>query len=247
MPRFFVRKDQIKDEIITIKGDDAHHISRALRMAKGEHITVCDMQLCEYDCVLDCFTDVVTAKIVQTRKIDTEPVYRAHLYQALPKGDKLDIIIQKAVECGVYDITPFESNRCIVQIKPEAESGKTERRQRIALEAAKQCGRGIIPVVRPTLAFDSMLKEAKKSDLVLFCYEGDGTIPLRQILRKIRENHETIRDIAIIIGSEGGFSLEEAEEAGNSGAIPAGLGKRILRTETAGGFVLSCLVYEFEL
>ena len=246
MPRFFVRKDQIADGIITIKGDDAHHISRALRMAKGEHITVCDMQLSEYDCVLEGFSEVVTARIVETRKMNTEPAYCAHLYQALPKGEKFDIIIQKAVECGVYDITPFESNRCIVQVKPESEAGKTERRQRIALEAAKQCGRGIIPEVRPTMNFDSMIKEAKKSDLVLFCYEGDGTIPLRQIMSQ-RKNTETIRDIAVIIGSEGGFSLDEAEKAVRAGAIPSGLGKRILRTETAGAFVLSCLVYEFEL
>jgi 16S rRNA (uracil1498-N3)-methyltransferase len=204
------------------------------------------MQLCEYDCVLESFSDVVTARIAETRKINTEPAYRAHLYQALPKGEKFDIIIQKAVECGVYDITPFESGRCIVQVKPEAEAGKTERRQRIALEAAKQCGRGIIPEVKPTLDFDSMLREAKKSNLVLFCYEGDGTIPLRQILSQ-RKNTETIREIAVIIGSEGGFSLDEAEKAVKSGAIPAGLGKRILRTETAGSFILSCLVYEFEL
>ncbi len=248
MPRFFVRKDQISEGIITIKGDDAHHISRVLRMSAGEHIIVCDMQLYEYDCVLEGFSDVVTARIKEVRKIDTEPSYRAHLYQALPKGDKLDTVIQKSVECGVFDITPFESDRCVVRVKPEAEAGRTERRQRIALEAAKQCGRGLIPVVKPTLGFDDMLEEAGQYGTLLFCYEGDGTQPLRAILSaRRRDRPEDCRDIAVVIGSEGGFSIDEAEKAKKAGAIMTGLGKRILRTETAAAFVLGCLVYEFEL
>ena len=118
MPRFFVRKDQIADGYVTLTGDDAHHISRSLRMAAGERITVCDMQKFEYECELtDFLSDHVLARILQTTHCDTEPPYEAALFQALPKGDKLDSVIQKAVECGAYSITTFESERCVVRAK----------------------------------------------------------------------------------------------------------------------------------
>ena len=122
MPRFFVRKEQISDDgMIRILGDDAHHIARSLRMAAGEKITVCDMQRMEYQCELIEFEDdkAVLARITESRQMNTEPPFVAHLYQALPKGDKMDTIIQKAVECGVASIVPFESERCVVRCKPE--------------------------------------------------------------------------------------------------------------------------------
>ncbi len=251
MPRFFVRQDKIVDGVVYLEGDDAHHISHSLRMAAGESITVCDMQLYEYECVLETFSaQTVTARIIEKRKINTEPPYRAHLYQALPKGDKLDTVIQKAVECGVYDITPFESSRCIVKSKPEAEGKKTERRLRIAAEAAKQCGRGLMPTVYPTVSFSEMLDGIRECDLVLFCYEGDGTLPLGKLLREQLPSllaDGNVPDIALIIGSEGGFSVEEAERLCSVGVRPVGLGSRILRTETASSFALACLVYESEL
>ncbi|MGI6167166.1 MAG: 16S rRNA (uracil(1498)-N(3))-methyltransferase [Eubacteriales bacterium] len=248
MPRFFVTADRISDDTITITGSDAHHILRVLRMRAGEHITICDMKTNEYDCIIEkARDDIVVARIVSSRKTASEPPYRARLFQALPKGDKLDYIIQKAVECGVYEITPFESERCVVRSKPENEDRKTERRCRVAHEAAKQCGRGIVPEVRRTLDFDAMLREAKACDLVLFCYEGDGTLPLGRVLAERRINHNTGPDIAIIIGPEGGFTFVEVEAARKSGAILTGLGKRILRTETAAAFVLACLSYEYEL
>lgn len=251
MPRFFIRRDQIDGDTVTLLGDDAHHISRSLRMAAGECITVCDMQRFEYECELTEFLpDCVRAKILKTTASDTEPPYRVHLYQALPKGDKLDQIIQKAVECGVFDITTFESERCIVKVKDAGEAKKNERRNRIALEAAKQSGRGVVPTVHATVSYAEMLREAKKSDLALFCYEGEGTSPLPHWIEKWK--HETklgdrIPEIAIVIGSEGGFSLQEANEAIQAGLLPTGLGKRILRTETASGFVLACLVYALEM
>lgn len=246
MPRFFVDKSQIEDGHITIYGDDAHHISRSLRMAVGEHITVSDTDNCEYDCVLEDFSDeAVRARVVNTDMSDVEPVLRIHLFQALPKGDKLDFIIQKAVECGTFDITPFESERCVARSKPETEMRKTERRNKIALEAAKQSGRGIVPAVRPTIGFDRMIAEASSSDMVLFCYEGAGTVPVGAALSEAKKKQ--ITDIALIIGSEGGFSASEAERAEKAGFCKVGLGKRILRTETASVFALSCIAYEFEL
>jgi 16S rRNA (uracil1498-N3)-methyltransferase len=180
--------------------------------------------------------------------MNTEPPFLANLYQALPKGDKLDSVIQKAVECGVYSVTPFESERCVVRIKKEQEDKKTERRQRIATEAAKQCGRGCIPTVEPSCSFAEVLQRASHADLPIFCYEGDGTLPLKTLLREpIRALGGKIPTISIVVGSEGGFSLKEAAMAKDMGFLMAGLGQRILRTETAAAFVLGALVYELEL
>ena len=249
MPRFFIRANQIEDGIVTLLGDDAHHISRSLRMAAGETVTVCDMQKNEYECELtDFLPDRVLAKILESRKSDTEPPYHAIVYQALPKGDKLDSVIQKAVECGASEITTFESERCIVRAKGENESKKVERRQRIALEAAKQSGRGIVPVVNPTVSFSEMCRRASEADIALFCYEGDGTEPLPVALGKaVAKIDKENPTIALIIGSEGGFSLAEAQKICSLGILPVGLGKRILRTETASGFALACLVYALEM
>lgn len=251
MPRFFIRQDQIEGDTVHIYGDDAHHISRSLRMACGEEITVCDMQGIEYRCELKQFLDgEVTADILSQRCSENEPPCFVKLFQALPKGDKLDSIIQKAVECGVGEIIPFESERCVVRMKPEAEDKKQSRRRRIAEEAAKQCGRSVIPDVRATVSFSDVLREGSGCDLCLFCYEGDGTEPLGRILdgaRELIKHTDKKLSISIVIGSEGGFSLSEAEKAKNCGFLMTGLGKRILRTETASGFVLSAIACFTEL
>jgi len=246
VPRFFVPSDDITQTSITVRGNDAHHISRALRMAAGDHITVCDSSGCEYDCVLKSFAEgAVVADILSVRQQDNEPPYRLVLYQALPKGDKLDTVIQKSVECGVSCIVPFESERCVVRMKPEAEDKKRERRRRIAKEAAKQCGRGVVPDVGATLTFEAMLREAAGADLVLFCFEGEGTVPLPRLLR---DNPVPMgATIALVVGSEGGFSLSEAARATEVGFLPTGLGKRILRTETAPIFALACIAAVLEL
>ena len=250
MPRFFVQKEQIAEGVVSIFGDDAHHISRALRMAAGECITVCDMQSFEYECELtDFLPDRVLAKVLSTRQSDTEPPYRAHVYQALPKGDKLDSIIQKAVECGAASITTFSSERCVVKVKEDAETKKTERRQRIATEAAKQSGRSLLPTVSPTVSFAEAIRRAAEADIPLFCYEGEDQQTLSGVLKSYKANAEEgkIPTISVVIGSEGGFSLAEVKAAKEAGLISVGLGKRILRTETAASFALSCLVYELEL
>lgn len=249
MPRFFVRQTQIFDTEIVICGEDAHHIARSLRMAVGDAITVCDMQGNEYDCRIVSFLDdrEVKVRIVETVSATNEPPCRIRLFQALPKGDKLDTVIQKAIECGASEIVPFESERCVARAKADSEERKTQRRQRIALEAAKQCGRSLLPTVLPTVSFDQMLKMSSEDELCLFCYEGDGTELLGTVLGSERERILSGGSVSVIIGSEGGFSLSEAERIKSSGARAVGLGKRILRTETASGFVLSCLVYVTEL
>lgn len=253
MPRFFVDPSAICGDTVILSGDNAHHAAYSLRLAPGDRIKVCDQQTA-YLCEMISFdSHTATARILSSTPIDTEPPFAARLFQALPKGDKLDTVIQKAVECGVTRVTPFESSRCIVRAKPEAEARKTERRCRIAEEAAKQCGRGIIPTVDPTVSFAEALRLAEAADLILFCYEGSGVTPLPAVLEQA---HATLEEawkigrtpeIAIFVGSEGGYSPEEAEAARAAGAAMTGLGKRILRTETASGFVLSCLVYALEL
>ena len=247
MPRFFVSSDNIKENTVSIFGDDAHHISRSLRMAVGEHITVCDMQMCEYECELSRFGDgVVEATVVSKRQNDTEPSYRVHLYQALPKGDKLETIVQKAVECGVCEITLFESERCITKIKKENSAKKTDRLSKISHEAAKQCGRGTVPKINEPTDFARAIASARLADIPIFCYEGDGTESLKKVLSEKRGLGAPVT-ISVVVGSEGGFSQKEALFARESGMILAGLGKRILRCETAPTFVLGCLTYEFDL
>ena len=248
MPKFFIDKTQIDGEIIKITGEDSHHISRSLRMAVGEKITLTDNEAIEYDCTLEHFGDgYVLAKITEQRHSQSEPEIRVHLFQALPKGEKLDFIIQKSVECGVFDITPFESEHCIVKVKGDSEDRKTDRRNKIALEAAKQCGRSVLPEVLPTVSFERMLEMTSASDLSLFCYEGDGTVPLGEVIGQNRALISKNASISVVIGSEGGFSPAEAKLMKESGALMIGLGKRILRAETAAIMSLSCLVYEFEL
>ena len=248
MSRFFVRRNQIEGERVAILGDDARHISRSLRMAAGEHITVCDMQSVEYECELvEFLPDRVEALILSSSRSDTEPPYDVTLYQALPKGDKLDTVIQKAVECGVSEIVTFVSERCIAK-ESSREENKLARRQRISLEAAKQSGRGIIPEVKPTVSFAEMLKMASEKDIALICYEGDVTVSLKGALKDAVAKGLPERPcVSVVIGSEGGFSLKEIEEARDAGLVPVGLGKRILRTETAPSVALSALIYEFEL
>lgn len=253
MPRFFVPTAQFTDtpdgRVVTITGEDAHHISRSLRMAAGEKIVVCpadgpDCGAVEHHCVLFRFDGtIVDARIEQTLPCRAEPPYFARLYVALSKADKLETVIQKAVECGASEIIPFVSSRCIVR-PGDGEEKKQLRRQRIAAEAAKQCGRGRIPRVALPLSFAAMLREAAEADLPLFCYEDEQALTLpAAIARRI----EPVRTVSLVVGAEGGFSPEEAEAAKAAGLVSIGLGARILRCETAPVFALSCLSYALEL
>ena len=246
MARFFIRQNQIEEingrKTVTILGDDAHHISRALRMAMGEKIEVVDMQKNLYTCELNGFFDgYVTALVIEEGKAETEPPVFIRLYQALAKGDKMETVIQKSIECGACEIVPFSSERCVVKIDKKDEGKKIDRWQKIAEGAAKQSGRGIVPKVKGILSFKELLDSM--SGTVLFCYEAEDTVSIKQALR----NNEITGDVSVIVGSEGGFSQREAELLRESGAISVGLGKRILRCETAPTFALACICYELEL
>ncbi|MBQ8836881.1 MAG: 16S rRNA (uracil(1498)-N(3))-methyltransferase [Clostridia bacterium] len=243
MPRFFVSVENVEHGSVRVVGDDAWHIARSLRMAVGESITVCDTDGNVHECTLEKITDgEVFAKIESSAKAESESPVRVVLYQALPKGDKMDVIVQKAVEMGACKIVPFFSERCVSRPDAKSLEKKCARWQRIALEAAKQCGRGVVPEIGDPLSYEQMLTQASKASLGCFCYEGEGTRSIRDIF----ENAKGISDISLVVGSEGGFSEKEAEEAGRCLTL-AGLGKRILRCESAPAFALACISYQFEL
>ena len=251
MPRFFVNKDSIIDNYIYITGEDAYHVARALRMAEGDAVTVCDTDGIEYSCILTRIRDEeCIAKIESEKKSLSEMPVRVSVYMGYPKGDKLEQVIQKSCELGAYRIIPFESSRCIKRPKAEREDKQLIRMQRIAYEAAKQSGRACVPTVSKTLSFEKMLCEIE-GGIALFCYEGENALSLKSVIREAmataREKADAITEISVIIGSEGGFSEDEAERARRAGAYICNLGKRILRCETAPLYVLSALSYELEL
>ena len=244
MARFFVNKENINDNQISIQGDDAHHIARSLRMAEGDEAVVCDSLGKEYRCILSKIRDdECICDIIEEISSGAESPVDITLCMAYPKGDKLETVIQKAVELGASKIIPFESSRCIKRPKAEKADKQTQRLSRIAEEAAKQCGRAKIPEVTKPASFSEMLNMAKESELTLLCYENEDEKSLKKILSK----RPAPKSISVIVGSEGGFSPEEAAEAVENGALSVSLGKRILRCETAPSYALSAISYELEL
>ena len=219
MPKFFVPKESIENNIAKIEGKDAFHIARSLRMAVGDNIYVSDGEGHDYLAALtDIKDDVCTAEILSEGD-SAEPKMNITLYMAYPKGDKLETVIQKAVELGVTRIVPFESSRCIKRPKADKVIKQGERLSKIAEEAAKQSGRGIIPEVALPLSYSEMLEDAKSSALRLICYEKESDLSVKALL-----SDGMPESIAIIVGCEGGFSPEEVEEAVNLGCHSVTLG-----------------------
>ena len=239
MERFFVESDAIQRNTATITGEDVAHITRVLRLKAGDEIRICDGQGREYAARLTMLQkQEVQAALLEQVAIHTEPAHTVTLYQGLPKTGKMEVIIQKCVELGISAIVPLVTERCVV--KPGADFEKKRvRYQRVAYEAAKQSGRGIIPAVRPLITFTQLPYGAH--DLVLHAYEEEHARTLKQALQGAKA-----RDIAILIGPEGGFTKEEVELSMHSGAKTVTLGSRILRTETAGMAMLAMTLYELE-
>lgn len=245
MPRFFTSPDNISLDTgeAVIFGNDARHVARSLRMAVGDTVTVCDGLGNEYECRLTYIRDEeCRSKIVSVNKTKSEPPKPITLYMAYPKSDKLELVVQKSVELGVSKIVPFVSERCIKRPKAEKEERQTERLSRIAEEAAKQCGRAKLPEVEAPISFPELLLRIKDGSCVLFCYEGEGAVSLRGVL-----SEANAESYSVIVGSEGGFTEEEARLAREAGAHVVNLGPRILRCETAPMFCLSAISYELEL
>lgn len=243
MQKFFIEDSFFGGEYITLLGDEARHIAYSLRMAKGDSITLSDMSGNEYNCIIEDFTkDSVSVRVLSENKALGEPPCEIILFQALAKGEKMDYIVQKATELGVTKIVPFESERCIAKSDKKGDVSKLERRKKIAKDAAGQCGRGKIPEILPTLSFKEALDMMEKAEISIFCYEAEGTLPVKELLPR-----EVPREIAFMIGPEGGFSEKEAMQAKERKIHLAGLGKRILRTETASLYVLSSLSFYYEM
>ena len=244
MPRFFVSPSQITDSVVTITGEDAHHISRSLRMRVGESLTVCDGAGTDFDCVIGSFTsDTVTLTVRSSMPSAGEAPYRAAVYQSLVRGEKFDTVIQKSVEYGASRIVPVITSRAEVKLSPADAEKKRVRWQRIAAEAAKQCGRGVVPEVAPAETFAEAVASAP--GLKLFCYENEHTVHLRDALADAAADGD-VSEVSIFVGPEGGYSEAEAEAAEAALCRVISLGRRILRTESAAPFVLAALSFAWE-
>ncbi len=235
MPRFFV--EQADPEQIVITGEDAHHIGRSLRMRTGEQLTVCAEGM-DYECEITRITDSeVYLHPLTITPCAAEPTVKLTLYQAIPKQDKLAEIVQKAVELGTCKIVPVLTSRCVSRPSKGDFEKKRQRLQKIAVSAAKQSGRGIIPEVAPMLTWKEALQSMQAQDISVMLYEEEGGVRFGEVPLAGRTN------IGLFIGSEGGISEEEAAQAVQAGLHRVWLGSRILRCETAPTAAISILMY----
>ena len=244
MYHFFVSAEDISDSQVVITGNNFNHIKNVLRMKIGEKIVVNDGNGASYCCSIRIFTgDSVIADIEQGQLGSNELPVRLVLFQGLPKSDKMELIIQKAVELGVSEIVPVEMARCVVKLDEKKKKNKTARWQSISESAAKQSGRTVIPKVRNVTAFSQALLYSENLDMLLVPYEcADSIIRLREKLSEIKPG----TSVGIFIGPEGGFEETEIENAKEHGGEIVSLGKRILRTETAAIAALSICMFNIE-
>ncbi len=239
MSRFFVAASNISGGIAFIDGKEAEHM-RVLRIRQGESFTVCDGNGNDHICKISDEKDgAFCAEILKTVPSSGEPSVKCSVYAAFSKGDKMDTVVQKCVELGAFEIVVFPSYRCVSKPDGAAVIKKTARWQKIAAEAAKQSGRGIIPQVVSLPDFKSAVKRAAEADLPLFCYEEEDTLSLKSAA----ESKTDIKTISIITGPEGGFEPDEAEAAKEAGLLSVSLGPRILRCETAPFAALAAIMY----
>ena len=248
MYQFFVEPCQINegDRSVIIMGGDVNHIKNVLRMRIGEELAVSNGRDGKaYHCRIAAFEEnSVSCELLSVAEESTELPARIYLFQGLPKGDKMELIIQKAVELGVYEIIPVETKRCVVKLDDKKAKSKIARWQGISEAAAKQSKRSIVPQVSDVVPFAQAIKRAAGMELRLIPYEhAEGMEQTRTLIEQAAPG----QDIAIFIGPEGGFEEREIEAALELGIQPITLGKRILRTETAGLAMLSWLVYKLEV
>lgn len=244
MQQFFVTADQVQENQIYIEGTDVNHMKNVLRMRPGEKLGISDGNNHHYICQVEKYEDAqAVLTILEEESVDTELPSNIYLFQGLPKGDKMELIVQKAVELGVYKIVPVAMKRCVVRLDDKKAAKKVERWGEIARSAAKQSGRGIVPKVGGVLKYDEALMLSKELDVVMIPYElAEGMEQTKQIMESVKPG----QSVGIFIGPEGGFEKEEVEQAKEAGASEITLGKRILRTETAGLTALSILMYHLE-
>ncbi|MFV0364205.1 MAG: RsmE family RNA methyltransferase [Suipraeoptans sp.] len=243
MQLFFVKPEDVQGNMAIVRGGDVSHISNVLRMKPGEMISISDGENFYSSEIRSINKDMVELIIKDKQTINTELSSKIFLFQCLPKLDKMDFVIMKAVELGVSKIIPVLSKRSIVKIDDKKAKKKRERWQAISESAAKQSKRGYIPEVSEVIDFEEALSVAKELDVVLFPYEeATGIKESKRVLESISGGNT----IGIFIGPEGGFEEDEVKSSLKIGAKVITLGERILRTETAGMCVLSILGYLLE-
>ena len=245
MYQFFVEPSQIQGNRVVITGQDVNHIKNVLRMKPGEEIAVSNgVDQKEYRCGILELTDAqVLCELRFIKEDGLELPSRIHLFQGLPKADKMELIIQKAVELGAYEVIPVACKRCVMKLDEKKQKTKLARWQGIAEAAAKQSKRRVIPVVREVMTFGEAVQYARDMDVTCIPYElAEGMEQTKRLIESVKPE----QDIAVFIGPEGGFEEAEIQKAMAAGIVPITLGKRILRTETAGFTVLSWLMYHLE-
>ncbi|HJD02571.1 MAG TPA: 16S rRNA (uracil(1498)-N(3))-methyltransferase [Candidatus Mediterraneibacter excrementavium] len=244
MQQFFAEPSMIREGHVFLEGPDVNHMKNVLRMKQGEDVRISDSTGKTYLCSIQAYEEKrAVLDILKELDADTELLSRIWLFQGLPKGDKMELIVQKAVELGVYSVVPFSAKRSIVRLDEMKAEKKRNRWQAVAKGAAEQSGRSIIPEVQPLRDLAGALQMAAGLDVVLIPYEQEeGMKGMARAVSGIRPG----QSVGVFIGPEGGFEEEEVRQAVESGAVPVSLGKRILRTETAGLAVLSILMYHLE-
>ena len=245
MSTFYIKKEQIKNNEIEIIGDDINHIKNVLRYKIGDNIDLCDETGTKYKTkIVTCLNDKIITQIEKEYKQSNEPQINITLFQGLPKANKMEYIIQKATELGVKEIVPVEMKRSIVKVDEKAQTKKIERWQKISKEAAMQSGRNKIPKIYNVVNLKNIVEKFEKYDIVLLPYEYESENSIKNILSSVPKE---AKNIAIIIGPEGGFDEQEIKILKTANVKIVTLGPRILRTETAGIATISMVMYEFEL
>lgn len=248
MPRFFIPAHACPPEEavghrIVIEGSDARHIGLSLRMRCSDELSVSDGRGREYRCVIRSIEpERVSLEVLSFSLTVRESPCRIHVYQAFCKGEKMDQIVQKSVELGASFFTPVYSDHIVSRPDEKSAAKKTERWQKIANEAAKQCGRGILPEICPPVSFSEAVAQMKQKELAFVCYENERELTLKSLL-----SEEPPSSCAFFVGPEGGLSAKEIALADEAGLCRVTLGSRILRAQTAAPCVLSMLLYCWEL
>lgn len=246
MQKFFVEENQIENNKIYIEGTDVNHISNVLRLDKKEKIQICNKNTLENYIaeIEEIQKEKIITNIVEKLQTIVESNVEIHLYQGLPKADKMELIIQKTTELGIYKIIPVDMIRCVVKLDEKDAKKKIERWQKIAEGAAKQSKRDIIPKIENKVKLKDLIDKIKEYDIFIVAYEEETTKTLKQVLKKL-ENKNNYK-IGILIGPEGGIDSKEIKILKENGAVITTLGKRILRTETAPIAMVSNVLYELE-
>ena len=247
MSKFFIKSNQIENNIIKITGEDVNHIKNVLRLKVDDDIKICDSETSKnYICSITALnSNEIECAILKETEETVEGNVELEIYQGLPKSDKMELIIQKGTELGAAKFIPVNFKRCVVKLSGKDEQKKIERWNKISEVAAKQCGRDIIPLVDKINSIKEICNKINDYDLFLVAYEGENQNYIKKELLKIKAPKKDYK-IAVVIGPEGGIDKEEIDILKENGAKIISLGKRILRTETVALQVSSIIMYELE-